>query len=106
MRLSHAFVVVLVLHVIAVAGVFAFNSIKARQADIFSAIKDNPAKTAPAAPAVDPATANASSAPAPVDQTTDTPSPIPCGPVPQPAPDDSSAAVSANTPAPQTPGNA
>jgi LysM repeat protein len=31
MKLSHAFVVVLVLHVIAVAGVFAFNTIKARQ---------------------------------------------------------------------------
>lgn len=56
MRLSHAFVVVLVLHVIAVAGVFAFNSIKARQADIFSAIKDEPAKsTAAAANASDPA---------------------------------------------------
>ncbi len=43
MKLSHAFVVVLVLHVIAVAGVFAFNSIKARQAsqaEIFSAAKD------------------------------------------------------------------
>jgi LysM repeat protein len=48
MKLSHAFVVVLVLHVIAVAGVFAFNSIKARQADIFSAIKDEPAKAAAA----------------------------------------------------------
>jgi LysM repeat protein len=42
MKLSHAFVVVLVLHVIAVAGVFAFNSIKARQADIFSATKNDP----------------------------------------------------------------
>jgi len=31
MRFSHALFVVLVLHVIAVAGVFAFNSIKARQ---------------------------------------------------------------------------
>jgi LysM repeat protein len=40
MKLSHAFVVVLVLHVIAVAGVFAFNSIKARQADVFSATKE------------------------------------------------------------------
>jgi LysM repeat protein len=41
MKLSHAFVVVLVLHVIAVAGVFAFNSVKARQADIFSASKES-----------------------------------------------------------------
>jgi LysM repeat protein len=40
MKLSHAFVVVLVLHVIAVAGVFAFNSVKARQAAVFSATKD------------------------------------------------------------------
>lgn len=31
MKLSHAFVVVLVLHVIAVGGVFAFNTIKANQ---------------------------------------------------------------------------
>jgi LysM repeat protein len=54
MKLSHAFVVVLVLHVIAVAGVFAFNSIKARQADVFSATKDD--KTAAA---TSPAVANA-----------------------------------------------
>ncbi|MGH8047182.1 MAG: LysM peptidoglycan-binding domain-containing protein [Chthoniobacterales bacterium] len=48
MKLSHAFVVVLVLHVIAVAGVFTFNSINAKQADIFSALKEEPAKTADA----------------------------------------------------------
>ncbi len=36
MKLSHAFVVVLVLHVIAVAGVFAFNTIKTRQSPVFS----------------------------------------------------------------------
>jgi LysM repeat protein len=59
MKLSHAFVVVLVLHVIAVAGVLAFNSIKARQAAVFSAMKDEPAKVASAATA-DPAAANAS----------------------------------------------
>jgi LysM repeat protein len=46
MKLSHAFVVVLVLHVIAVAGVFAFNSIKTRQADIISPIANEPAATA------------------------------------------------------------
>ena len=51
MKLSHAFVVVLVLHVIAVAGVFAFNTVKARQAAVFSATKDD--KTAAAtSPAV------------------------------------------------------
>lgn len=33
MRFSHALFVVLILHVIAVAGVFAFNSIKAREAE-------------------------------------------------------------------------
>jgi LysM repeat protein len=60
MKLSHAFVVVLVLHVIAVAGVFAFNSIKARQADIFSASKDSAPALAqsandPVPPATDPA---------------------------------------------------
>lgn len=36
MRFSHALFVVLVLHVIAVAGVFAFNSIKAGQSGAFS----------------------------------------------------------------------
>lgn len=36
MKLSHAFVVVLVLHVIAVAGVFAFNTIKTRQSPVFA----------------------------------------------------------------------
>jgi LysM repeat protein len=63
MKLSHAFVVVLVLHVIAVAGVLAFNSIKARQAAVFSAMKDAPAKvasTGASAATADPATANAS----------------------------------------------
>ncbi|HRJ73101.1 MAG TPA: hypothetical protein PLS03_12830, partial [Terrimicrobiaceae bacterium] len=40
MKLSHAFMVVLVLHVIAVIGVFAFNSIKAGQ----SAAAKKPAK--------------------------------------------------------------
>ena len=57
MKLSHAFVVVLVLHVIAVAGVFAFNTIKARQAAVFSATKDEKgaAVTSPAmANATDP----------------------------------------------------
>lgn len=63
MKLSHAFVVVLVLHVIAVAGVLAFNSIKARQAAVFSAMKDEPAKlasTGASAATAEPAIANAS----------------------------------------------
>ncbi len=73
MKLSHAFVVVLVLHVIAVAGVFAFNSIKARQTDKVFASAEATAPAAPApenaapAPAADPApaTTTASHAPAP-----------------------------------------
>jgi LysM repeat protein len=44
MRFSHAVFVVLVLHVIAVAGVFAFNSIKARQV----ALDEGAAAAAPA----------------------------------------------------------
>jgi LysM repeat protein len=69
MRLSHAFVVVLVLHVIAVAGVFAFNSIKAGRAEIFSAIKEEPAKAATASEPTDSdlATGNENSAPAPAE---------------------------------------
>jgi len=46
MRLSHAFIVVLVLHVLAVGGVFAFNSLKTRPAT-----SDRSAKVIPAAPA-------------------------------------------------------
>lgn len=41
MKLSHAFVVVLVLHVIAVAGVFAFNTIKTRQSPVFTETTDS-----------------------------------------------------------------
>ena len=66
MRLSHAFVVVLVLHVIAVAGVFAFNSIKTKQAEIFSAVNASPAKPAdaPAPGPVAEGSADRSAAPA------------------------------------------
>jgi len=46
MRLSHAFIVVLVLHVLAVGGVFAFNSLSTRPAT-----SDRSAKVIPAAPA-------------------------------------------------------
>lgn len=55
MRFSHALFVVLVLHVIAVAGVFAFNSIKARQAAEAAAAKAPAAKaSAKAAPSTAP----------------------------------------------------
>ena len=55
MRFSHALFVVLVLHVIAVAGVFAFNSIKAGQSGAFAkevaeaSAKPSPTASAPAA---------------------------------------------------------
>ena len=45
MKLSHAFVVVLLLHILAVGGVFAFNSLKSRN------ISPDRAKAAPAAAA-------------------------------------------------------
>ncbi len=51
MKLSHAFVVVLVLHVIAVAGVFAFNTIKTRQSPVFSEETADQASNFAAAPA-------------------------------------------------------
>jgi LysM repeat protein len=94
MKLSHAFVVVLVLHVIAVAGVFAFNSIKTRQADTFSAVKADPAAaaeapalaqsasgtTTPAGPASDPSTGANSSQPG------DSNPPAPAATSPAPSP--------------------
>ena len=39
MKFSHALMVVLALHVIAVGGVFAFNSIKAGQSRIYQGVK-------------------------------------------------------------------
>ncbi len=88
MRLSHAFVVVLVLHVIAVAGVFAFNSIKAKQADIFSAIKDEPAKSAAATAADTDIAAASASNPAPTSSApvASTNSVVPVQPAPPPPP--------------------
>lgn len=50
MKFSHALMVVLALHVLAVGGVFAFNSLKAKQAEAKA-----PAKTAAAETAVKPA---------------------------------------------------
>lgn len=47
MRFSHALFVVLILHVIAVAGVFAFNSIKARQTAATGEIASSPAAAVP-----------------------------------------------------------
>lgn len=65
MKLSHAFVVVLVLHVIAVAGVFAFNTIKTKQDAVLAATKPD-AIPAPEAGVVEEAAAIASNpAPAP-----------------------------------------
>lgn len=77
MRLSHAFIVVLVLHVLAVGGVFAFNSLKTRPSTAerapkaASAIQPEPkveTSTAKASPPAAPAAekAAASQKPAPV----------------------------------------
>lgn len=62
MKLSHAFVVVLVLHVIAVAGVFAFNTIKARQDQVFAAADAKAAAPQAAEAEVAPAAAPVASA--------------------------------------------
>ncbi|MEX1120103.1 MAG: LysM peptidoglycan-binding domain-containing protein, partial [Terrimicrobiaceae bacterium] len=53
MRFSHALFVVLILHVIAVAGVFAFNSIKAKQVSQPTATLEGPLPTAPSKPEAD-----------------------------------------------------
>jgi LysM repeat protein len=47
MKLSSAFVVVLVLHVVAVGGIYAFNSIKAHRAPVVDAAYKPTLKTAP-----------------------------------------------------------
>lgn len=47
MKLSSAFVVVLVLHIVAVGGIYAFNSIKARTAAPITATASVPAKIEP-----------------------------------------------------------
>lgn len=43
MKLSHAFVVVLILHLIAVAGIFGFNAMKSRQASLERIAKETAA---------------------------------------------------------------
>lgn len=92
MKLSHAFVVVLVLHVIAVAGVFAFNSVKARQADIFSATKE-----APAAPAL---AQSANDAPPAAPDSSADPSNGSVSPQPESGPAATAAATATPAPAP------
>jgi LysM repeat protein len=54
MRFSHALIVVLVLHLVAVGGVFAFNWMKARQADKVggTALVESTDRAEPAPPAV------------------------------------------------------
>ncbi len=74
MKLSHAFVVVLVLHVIAVAGVFAFSSIKSRQeGGVFAE---------PTAESVAPAAAQTAAA-APVAEEVNAPAPRPLTAAPE-----------------------
>jgi LysM repeat protein len=60
MRLSSAFIVVLMLHVVAVGGIYAFNSIKAHQTSSAAPV----AETEPVKPA--PIEANPAPAPVPV----------------------------------------
>lgn len=88
-KLSSAFIVVLILHVVAVAGIYAFNSIKASRRDretVISAMSATapaapaPAKSAPAkAPAkVEPAGAPAHApVPAAAARTAEAPAPVP-----------------------------
>lgn len=86
-KLSSAFIVVLILHVVAVAGIYAFNSIKASRRD-HEAMMSAMSATAPAAPA--PAKPAAAKAPAKID---------PAG-APAHAPVPAAAARSAEAPAP------
>lgn len=81
MKLSHAFVVVLVLHVIAVGGVFAFNTIKSNQRPNIAAsaaaespetlqdTKPTEPLSAPPSGMVAPPSPNVASAPAPLGAT-------------------------------------
>lgn len=62
-KLSSAFIVVLILHVVAVGGIYAFNSIKASRRDREVALA--PAAPAVVAPAVKPAAQSVKSAAAP-----------------------------------------
>jgi LysM repeat protein len=67
MKLSRALLIVLLLHVVAVAGIIAFNAIKTRQASLPSAPSPTtvgvaPADTKPQAPALNSPTAQKSSA--------------------------------------------
>jgi LysM repeat protein len=50
MKLSRALLIVLVLHVVAVAGIIAFNTIKSRQGPIPVAVSSNTIASQPAAP--------------------------------------------------------
>jgi len=48
MKLSRALLIVLLLHVVAVAGIIAFNAIKSHQPGVASSSSTNPGSTAPA----------------------------------------------------------
>jgi LysM repeat protein len=49
MKLSRALLIVLVLHVVAVAGIIAFNTIKSRQTSMPASVRANPSSSQPAA---------------------------------------------------------
>ena len=66
MKFSHALIVVLLLHVLAVGGVFAFNALKGRH---LAPDRSKPAAQAVAAPAPEPAAVPANKAAAPAHET-------------------------------------
>ena len=71
MKLSRALLIVLLLHVVAVAGIIAFNAIKTRQASLPSTPSQTtigiaPADTKPQAPILNPSTAPKTSTKTPV----------------------------------------
>ncbi len=90
-RLSSAFVVVLILHVVAVGGIYAFNSIKAHR-------RGNEVAAAPVAPA--PAKA---SAPSPSNAVATTSAPVEQVPAPASVTENTIAATAASAPVEQQP---
>lgn len=77
MKLSHAFMVVLILHVVAVGGIYAFNQINARKSNsLLSNISERIAQATGTASAAAPAAAPAVPA-APVRQPGDADEPLP-----------------------------
>lgn len=83
MKLSHAFIVVLILHLIAVGGIFGFNAMKNRQATLAKIAAESGLLTT-AAPAPTAATAE-SNASAPAPAVANAPAPVAAAPQSAPA---------------------